>query len=293
MDEKKVEHVTREEVNRVLAEDLDFSYDAKNSENVLKRVAESSDSRFFDVVLNSDLNPAKLKKESEILQKRLESDDPSVREDAAFTASYIQNGNYINKLKNSEIEKWFAPFDLLALERHDGFAYVICRSFTAMFNNFNLLLDAPSEYNGVPGLYGMPSEEAPQDDLFDSSELESGNEEQIAQTEIEPEILEVDEGTFDFDEFCRTCDLMDMTPSQALEEYIAIKLSERFPSSYPAARKKFKEQTNKNALKAYSKSGADEKLVDLMREIKNRQDAANEATHNRGHFGFYNPTDKK
>ena len=291
MEEKKIEHVSQEEIKRVITGDDDFSYDAEKSGNVLKRAAEKSDSRFFDVVLNSDLNPAKLKKESEALAAHLKSDDPAVRESALLAASYIQNGSYINKLKNSEIEKWFEPFGLVSLERHDGFAYVICGSFSAMFNNFNLLLDDNSAYNGVPGFYGMPSEEAPQDDLYESSELE--NDTLAENIQVETASAPVQESTFDFEKFCETCDLMDMTPAQALEEYVAIKLSERFPSSYPAARKQFKDQTNNNALKAFAKSGASEKLVDLMREIKNRQDAANEATHNRGHYGFYNPNDKR
>lgn len=165
----------------------------------------------------------------------------------------LLHGEYVNKLKAEEIKNIFLPFGYIDHEQMDSQIYVICKDFDVMFSDFTLALD-----NNV--------------NSSDRKWLTSSK--------------------FDYKAFEDTLDQMGLTMEQAIDERVAIWLSERF-HSYSVDRKNYKDNNNKNAFKAFATSGANERLVDFMRELKNRQDRVNEDTYNRGYHGYYNPIDKR
>lgn len=174
----------------------------------------------------------------------------------------IKHNDYVKKLKDDEIKKWFEPFGYVLHKFESGFLIVICKDIACLLNDYELILknlNDPNDYST--------------DAIIKDEEL---NKIMFAKSK------------FNFSNFVKACDEMDIDSSQALEEYVAIKLSERFPS-YSAERKKYKDDKTKQALKDYEKTGADKKLVELMSEIKDRQDMVHEVTHNRGYYGTYKP----
>lgn len=268
MAEKKIERMSKEKVAeeiRVISDDVNFS-DAQNKPFNFSELVKNTNNQFLKAVYGSDLNPASLKAKSDAMSELDSLDHPLAKEVVSRERQVIINGNYINKLKKEEIAKWFEPFGYVSHKRHDGFADVRCKDFEVVFNNYELVLE--------------------ESDMLDPMVLANS-------VNNEDELLELFDKlsnmNFNFDKFSETCEEMDMTPAQVLEEYVAIKLSERFPSSYPAERKKYKDSRTKKALNNFKTSGADEKLVDLMSEIKDRQFNMHEITHNRGHYGTYKP----
>ena len=164
----------------------------------------------------------------------------------------LLHGEYVNKLKADEIKKIFLPFGYIAHEQMDKQIYVICKDFDVMLSDFTLAVDD-----------SVLSD--PRKWLSDSK--------------------------FNCTAFKDACDQMGLTLEQALDEHFAIWMSERF-HSYSDDRKNYKEKAHRNALKEYSNSGASNTLIDIMRELKNRQDVTANTTYNRGRTGYYNPVDK-
>ncbi len=255
MAEKKVEFVSREEINAASINEGNFS-GAKNSKEM--------PSNFRNFLKDYKFSPAKLKNQSKVLSNLSSSNNADLNQVAKTINYAIVNGNYVNKLKDSEIENWFEPFGYVNHERYDGLAHVWCKDFEIIFNNFEVVFNK-----------------------HENCDLGFAN--AVSKMDDDKFIKLFNYEGFDFNEFESTCDSMDTTPALALEEYVAIKFSERFPSSYPIERKNYKDERTKKAFKSFEKSGADKKIVDLVREIKNKQDISHEATHLRGHYGVYKP----
>lgn len=168
---------------------------------------------------------------------------------------YVPHSEYVSRLKKHPelIEKWFKPFGYVRHEFDENKAVVLCNEFIVAFEDFDLILEELCAGDYMQNLFGNASD-----------------------------------SKFDFDEFKQACVALDTTPAQGLEEYLAIKLSELYPSSYPAARKEYKERVAKRAFKDFEKTSKEPQVVELVRELKNKQNMNIEATHSRGHFGTYN-----
>lgn len=83
-----------------------------------------------------------------------------------------------------------------------------------------------------------------------------------------------------------TLDDLDTNLSMMLEEYVAIRLGERFPS-YGNERLKFKTEAYNEAYKRFANNSKNQPLTDVMFEIKNRQTSMAGVTEKRNYYGVY------
>lgn len=160
---------------------------------------------------------------------------------------------FLKKLKQGEIESWFAPFYYIGsqivteTDSNTEFLLVECEDFAVIMNDFDLYFEERPKQR---------------DDTF--------------------------VGAFDFIKFKEQCFHLGLTPEQALGEYVQSKFRNRFPS-YSSEKAKHDERNLKKLKEDRKAIGFNKQINNLFEELEEKKKAIIELEKNKAYFGTFKP----